>query len=473
MSITLLAAVVFRKGKFEIGFDNKLLYHLPEDLKNFKNITYGNTVVMGYNTWSSLPKKPLPGRTNIVLTTKKVSEKFKDTIFITLSQFKSSCPMNSNEKYFLIGGGEIYKLFLQDEYLKPKKMILTHIEPEISTESDTFLDPGLIKDYKITGYSELFSGLNLKYRYIYYSLSGDFNQEYTYLRFLTEIREEGISRDDRTGTGTLSLFGNQMKFDISNSSPLLTTKRINFTSVLEELLWMCRGDTNSKILNEKGIKIWDGNTSREFLDSQGLFHYPEGVLGPQYGFLWRHFGAKYDSSFSDTSKCDTSKIGGFDQLKYIENLLKTDPFSRRIMLTAWSPDRLDEQCLPSCHFNCQFYVTLDDNGDKNLSCMFNMRSNDMFLGNPYNLVGYTVLTYILAKRCDMKPKELVYSCGDSHIYKNHLDSVSQQLLRSPRGHPCLELDDSLKTKDWSKMTSEDFKLIGYFPYPVLKAKMAI
>jgi thymidylate synthase len=242
--------------------------------------------------------------------------------------------------------------------------------------------------------------------------------------------------------------------------------------MVEELLWFCRGDTDAKILQKKGIKIWDGNTSREFLDNRGLYHYDEGILGAGYGWQIRFQGAKYSQNFADTSKCDTSLIGGFDQLAYIENLLKTDPFSRRIMMCYWNPSDFDKTALLPCHYSIQFYVT-EEKGERYLSSHFIMRSNDVFLGNPVNISSYSVLTYILALKCNMKPKELVYSCSDTHIYRNHITQVKEQLSRTCMPFPKLKLDDSIKNKDWPDITINDFELIGYFSHPSIKAPMAI
>jgi len=291
---------------------------------------------------------------------------------------------------------------------------------------------------------------------------------------MKHILTNGNERKDRTSTGTISTFGNQIRFDISNTIPLMTTKRVPYKTIIEELLWFCRGDSDAKILQAKGIKIWDGNTSREFLDKRGLIHYPNGVIGPQYGFLWRHFGATYSPDFADSSKIDTSLIGGFDQLKYVEDLLQNDPFSRRIMISAWSPNQLNEQVLPSCHHTIQFYVEEDTHTqEKYLSCMFIMRSNDVFLANVYNVICYTILTYILAKKYNMKPKEIIYTCGDTHIYKNHIEAVQQQITNLPRPFPKLILDESIIHKDWKDITIDDFDIVGYFPHGTIKAPMAV
>lgn len=468
MDITLITSLVFKNNRFEIGYGNDLLYHVKEDLKNFKTLTTGNTVVMGYNTWLSLPKRPLKNRKNIIIVSSPYkNERNKDTEFMSLKQFKNS---NLEGKIYLIGGAKTFELFLQDKKIKPKKMIITRIIPEVSIQADTFINPDLISSYVITGYSEIMKSDNLKYRYIYYSLSDKRHEEYKYLDLAKNILENGNVRSDRTGTGTMSLLGTQLRFDISNSFPLLTTKRVQFKAIVEELLFFCRGDTDCKILDERGVKIWNSNTSREFLVNRGL-NYREGVMGPMYGWSWRHFGANYDQEFSDTSKCETFKLGGFDQLAHVEHLLKTDPFSRRIYISNLNPSESHKMVLEPCHTYIQFYVT-EENGEKRLSAYFSMRSSDS-LAWCYNICSYVLLLHILALKCDMKPKEIIYNAIDCHIYKNHIDGIKEQITRIPRPFPSLKLDESIKRKDWKDIKYEDFNLIGYFPHPSIKMHMAI
>lgn len=468
MDITLITSLVFKNNRFEIGYGNDLLYHIKEDLKNFRILTTGNTVVMGYNTWLSLPHKPLKNRKNIVIVSHKYSyEKHKDVQYMTLKQFKNS---KTQGKIYLIGGSKTFELFLQDEKLKPKKMIITHIIPEISIPADTFINPDLFGSYEITGYSEVMNGDNLKYRYLYYSLDKKEHQEHKYLNLAKNIVVNGNLRSDRTGTGTISLLGTQLRFDISKSFPLLTTKRVPFKAIIEELLFFCRGDTDCKILDNKGVKIWNANTSREFLDNRGL-NYEEGVMGPMYGWSWRNFGAKYEENFTDTSNCELSKIGGFDQLAHVEHLLKTDPFSRRIYISNLNPAESSKMVLEPCHTYIQFYVT-EENGQKYLSAYFSMRSSDS-LAWCYNICSYILLVYILALKCNMKPKEIIYNAVDCHIYRNHINQINEQMTRSPRPFPSIKLNRSIKKKDWSDIQYEDFELIGYFPHPTIKMHMAV
>lgn len=289
-----------------------------------------------------------------------------------------------------------------------------------------------------------------------------------YLRVAKRILDHGKPRDDRTGTGTIGLFGETMRFDISTSIPLLTTKFVAWKTVLRELLWMCRGETDAKILAEQGIHIWDGNTSRAFLDRRGLGDLPEGDIGAGYGFQWRHSGATYRT-------CNDSYEGeGVDQLLAIETSLKNDPMSRRHFMTAWNPAALERMALPPCHLSVQFHVEKDEaTGVQHLSALMTQRSQDCLLGAPYNIASYAMLVYILAKRCDMVPKELIVSIGDAHIYKDHVEGIREQLTRAPYGAPRFIVKDRVKNKTWATIGLEDFEVEGYRYYPSIKAKMSV
>jgi thymidylate synthase len=293
------------------------------------------------------------------------------------------------------------------------------------------------------------------------------HQEYVYLGLLEKILNEGNHRGDRTGTGTVSLFGQQMKFDISNEIPILTTKFVPWKSCIKELIWFLKGQTDVSILQNQGVKIWDGNSSRDFLDKQGLTNLPIGDIGAGYGFQWRHCGADYKT-------CKDNYDGqGFDQVQFILNELKTNPTSRRMYMTAWNPSALNKMALPPCHLSAQFYVEIDDNGDKHLSCQMYQRSVDTFLGCPWNIMSYSVLTYIFAMMCNMKPKELIMCLGDTHIYKNHIEQVKEQLNRHPYPFPKLVLSESIKTKNIDEIEINDFALVDYIYHPAIKGVMAI
>ena len=287
-----------------------------------------------------------------------------------------------------------------------------------------------------------------------------------YAKLLAEVLEAGHQRTERTNTGTLSLFARQMRFDISKSIPLLTTKYVAWKSCIEELLWFLKGDTDATNLMKKGVPIWNGNTSREFLDQRGLFHMPVGDIGAGYGFQWRHFGAEYHTCKDDYNG------EGIDQIQEVIKALKQDPFSRRIFMSAWNPAALTKMALPPCHVSAQFYVQ-ERNGQKYLSCHMYQRSVDCFLGLPFNIMSYTTLTYILAKVCDMQPDELIISTGDTHIYLDHIERVQQQIARSPACPPKMVVSDAIKEKNIEDWTLQDFDIVGYFHHPSLKAKMAV
>lgn len=502
MTINIIASVVNYKNRLAIGMNGNLLVRLSEDLKSFKNITIErlscdsklekNVVLMGRKTWFSIPResRPLKDRLNLILTNDKDllkvspfpkklygSVKYdKNVYFITYDEFVKFY-YNTNANVFVIGGSNVYNMFLENEKeeFKPLNVYLTEIQgykPDVGLEPDTFMNH-LTEEYRLISTSEKYYQDNVSFRFLEYRYTKDYiTDETKYLNMLREILYNGNVRDDRTGVGTISVFGKQLEFDISKSIPLFTTKRVPWKHVIQELLWFMRGDTDAKILQKQGVKIWDGNTSREFLDKRGLQHYDVGILGPGYGWQWRFFGAKYSQAFADTSNIDRSKVGGFDQLEYVENLLKTDPFSRRIMMSYWNPPDFERTSLLPCHFTCQFYV-MEKGGERYLSCHFVMRSNDMFLGNPFNIFSYAVLTYILAMRCNMKPDRLIYSVGDAHIYKNHLTQIAEQLSRNPRPFPKLKLNPNIISKSIDEITIQDFDIIGYFPHQSISAPMAV
>lgn len=290
------------------------------------------------------------------------------------------------------------------------------------------------------------------------------SDEYEYLNLLNKVLEDGTCKDDRTGTGTISLFGTKMEFDISETIPILTTKKVFYQSVIKELLWFISGETTTKFLKKNKVTFWDANTSREFLDKKGLTHFEEGELGAGYGFQWRHFGTEYKGPHENYQGC------GVDQLQEAINLLKNDPFSRRIIVSAWNPSDLDKVALPPCHcffqFNC---VEID--GEKYLDCLLYQRSGDMFLGVPFNIASYSILTYMIASLVDMKPRKFVHMIGDTHIYTNHIEQVKQQLEREPYPFPTLKINKDVKNIDDFKFS--DFELVDYKCHPYISGAMAV
>lgn len=868
MTTNIICSVINHKNKLAIGQQNKsgsdLLIKLKNDLSYFKMKTTTRTdngrlpiIVMGRNTWESIKKRTLKDRVNVIVTRDKdlikrngcmfnimsrltcemIFTSYMDRVdpfFISLemvySLIKSARKKDVN--VFIIGGSFLINTFLHTEKIEIDNIFLTEIKNvdvnNIHVENSNKIDKIIYidhipdkfsivnvsgKEYETVTINE--KTMNVEFRFL--TLKKNINiysSESKYLDLMSNVILSGNKRIDRTGTGTLSIFGTRINFDISNSIPVMTTKKIHFRGIVEELLWILRGDTDAKILNDKGITIWNGNTTREFLDSRKL-SYPDGIAGPIYGFQLRNFNAPYNPQVSATMKIDNTK--GIDQLENVLYLLKNDPFSRRIMFSYWNPQQLDEMCLPpcflkgtliltdngykkienvlltdnmfthlgnwkkivniqerdyndtiykisfennstpifttnehpflvrkkfyiiheekrlrkirysepywcearnidynnvlclpinkkniipyfliesslphiipridiyrckvkslmmnndhslilgyifngkfnadysvfsftinhenmymmiskyiqlnkdgnntysfsdeiwihimkkiykdeciiipeflhdspiniikvflrgylnkekdefidikylpymitsnisverniayglqrlyaklnimiciteidqdlvsiyqrpiehvnyfnlidkdyvnfpvsciekykektivynfqvdddnsytvnnisvhNCHISAQFYVEQDKYNDKWLSCHVYQRSQDLFLGAPYNYTSYSILTYILAKKCNMKPKELIYSCGDAHIYLDHINAIKKQISRSCIVMPVLLLDDSIKEKDFSDMTLADFELCGYFHHSQISGKMAI
>ena len=323
------------------------------------------------------------------------------------------------------------------------------------------------------------------------------HEEHQYLSLIRSILDTGEYRPDRTGTGTLSLpFPPQLRFKLSrpepspNASlpftpiiPLLTTKRVFLRAVIHELLWFISGNTSSNPLTDQGIHIWDGNGSREYLDSIGLSHREIGDLGPVYGFQWRHFGAAYTDARADYTG------QGVDQLREIVHKLKTSPYDRRIILSAWNVKDLPLMALPPCHMFAQFYVSFPGASAEHaatggfpegkrpqghLHCLLYQRSCDMGLGVPFNIASYALLTHMLAHACDLVPGELVHTMGDAHVYLDHVEALREQLEREPREFPELAVqrgDRGSGVVDGWKF--EEVEVKGYKPHASIKMKMSV
>lgn len=291
------------------------------------------------------------------------------------------------------------------------------------------------------------------------------SNEYQYLNVLENILRNGKKRQDRTGVGTLSLFGQTMTFNISKRIPIITTKKVFYNTAIKELLFFISGETNTKILEKQKVNIWKGNTSTEFLKKQKL-DYSEGDGGPFYGFQWRHYGAKYKGC-NQVGGENKYKNKGIDQLANLIKELKENPESRRHILTAWNVSQLKEMVLPPCHCFTQFYVR----SGKFLDCCLTQRSGDMFLGVPFNIASYSILTYILAHIVGLVPGKLIHHIGDAHIYSNHIKQVKTQLSRQPRPFPTLKITRKVTSVDDFKF--EDFLVENYSPWPYIRGKMAV
>jgi dihydrofolate reductase/thymidylate synthase len=289
------------------------------------------------------------------------------------------------------------------------------------------------------------------------------HDEEQYLALVRRVLAHGRARADRTGVGTRSVFGAMMRFDLrDHTMPLLTTKRVFWRGVVEELLWFLRGCTDARELSARGVRIWDANGSRAHLDRAGLRDREEGDLGPIYGFQWRHFGAAYRG-------CRADHAGeGVDQLRRVVELIRTEPTSRRILMSAWNPAALDQMALPPCHVLCQFYVDVERG---TLSCLMYQRSADVGLGVPFNVASYALLTHLLAHVCGLRAGELVHALGDVHAYANHLEPLRAQLERAPRRFPRVRI--AAAARDLEAVRAEDVRLEGYDPHPPIRMGMAV
>jgi thymidylate synthase len=261
-----------------------------------------------------------------------------------------------------------------------------------------------------------------------------------YLDLMKHVLEHGVQKNDRTGTGTISTFGYQMRFNLQEGFPLLTTKKLHLKSIIHELLWFLKGDTNVKYLQENGVRIWN-----EWADENGN-------LGPIYGFQWRSWRTR-----------DGRTI---DQIANVVEQIKKNPNSRRLIVSAWNVGEIDEMALPPCHALFQFYVA-----DGKLSCQLYQRSADVFLGVPFNIASYSLLTMMIAQVCDLKPGEFIHTFGDVHIYSNHLEQVKLQLTRDPRPLPKMKINPNVK--DIFSFTYDDFQLVDYDPHPHIKGEVSV
>ncbi|KAJ9128792.1 hypothetical protein P3X46_034474 [Hevea brasiliensis] len=444
----------------------------------------------------SLEHRPLPGRLNVVLTRSGSFDIATAENVVMCGSLSSALELLaaspyclSIEKVFVIGGGQILR-----EALNAPGCDAIHItEIETNIDCDTF-----IPTIDSTVFQPWYSSFPMVENSIRYSFatyvrvrssaieshgqnnglspdSGSENsklevkkfsflpkmvferhEELLYLRLVQDIISDGNLKDDRTGTGTLSKFGCQMRFNLRKTFPLLTTKKVFWRGVVEELLWFISGSTNAKVLQDKGIHIWDGNASRDYLDNIGLKDREEGDLGPVYGFQWRHFGARYTNMHADYTG------QGFDQLLDVIDKIKNNPDDRRIILSAWNPSDLKLMALPLPHF----YVA---NGE--LSCQMYQRSADMGLGVPFNIASYALLTCMIAHVCNLAPGDFVHVFGDAHVYSTHVRPLQEQLQKLPKPFPILKINPEKKNID--SFMAADFKLIGYDPHHKIEMKMAV
>lgn len=280
--------------------------------------------------------------------------------------------------------------------------------------------------------------------------------EQAYLDLLRLVLNEGTEKGDRTGTGTLSHFGAQLRFNLADGFPLLTTKKVHFKSIVYELLWFLSGSTHVDYLQENGVRIWNEWSTAE---QTARFNRPAGDLGPVYGHQWRNYGAS-------KSKDGSYNNDGIDQITQVIEQIKTNPNSRRLIVSGWNPGEADQVALPPCHTLFQFFVA-----DNKLSCQLYQRSADLFLGVPFNIASYALLTHMVAQVCGLEVGEFIWTGGDCHIYQNHREQVELQLTRSLYTLPTLTLNPDVK--DIFTFNYEDISVEGYESHPAIKAKVAV
>lgn len=464
MSLAPFSIIVAIDGGDGIAKDGGIPWNNRSDMKFFRDTTFGNgrnAVIMGRVTYESIPEdhRPLSGRHCIVVSRTWKQEDHPD-ISVCSSFLDALISVGGNirsyDEVFLAGGEQIYREALRNFLYLCKKIYVTKFKTDY--ECDQFFPWGDVKEFgnfrdvqKTRDFSRFFLSPEV------------YHQEYQYLEALEGISSNGETKPDRTGIGTVSIFGVKMRYDISERIPILTTKKVNYESIIRELLFFVSGKTDTKILEEQNVKIWKGNTTREFLDNRGL-EYDEGDMGPGYGFQWRHWNAKY------TGADGNYESKGVDQLAELIQNIRDNPHSRRHILTAWNPEQIPEMALPPCHIFAQFNVS----GDRRfLDCQLYQRSADMFLGVPYNIASYSILTYMIAHITGLNPRYFIHIIGDGHIYSNHGDQVSRQLGRTPRPFPKLKFRGANRIREIDDFTFDSFIVEKYSSWPYISAPMAV
>lgn len=413
----------------------------PMDRRRFKRMTMGGALIMGRVTYESMSHVKWLDRVPIVVTSRTIDG------VLTASSLNEALKVAKahRNKAYVVGGVRLYNEGMTSPWCR-KIVARTHNE-------DYHCDQAINQvpdDYTLFDCSGRYTTWKRK----------ENKEEEAYLALVERAITLGNKVPDRTGIGTHSLFGERLDFDLSESFPLFTTKRVFFRGVVEELLWFLRGCTDSKELEAKGVRIWQGNTSKEFIEQRGL-DYEEGDIGPLYGFQWRHWGAKYRGKNADYTG------EGIDQIARVIDGLKTNPHGRRHVMSAWNVEDLDNGVLEPCHVLCQFHVAAGT-----LSCQMYQRSADLCLGVPFNVASYALLTVMIAHVTGLRPGRLVMVFGDAHVYNTHVEAVQEQLNRYPVAFPQLTIEGT-PPEELGEWSMENFKLHGYQPYPSVRMEMAV
>lgn len=448
--------IVAIDGKNGIGKNGSIPWRNKEDFEHFRKTTIGNgnnAVIMGRKTYESLPSnfRPLPNRRNFVLSSQPISG--VDT-YTSLGSILKEC--SQFNQVFIIGGQRLYEEAIKYYLYLCDDIYISHIQGDFNC--DVFFPYDLVTKFK----REMTPRNTFSLETITVNVV---HPEQQYLDLLKSIQTQGEKRLDRTKVGTLSVFGQRLVFDLRDGFPLLTTKSTWFNGIKKELLFFLSGKTDTKLLEEQGVNIWKGNTTTEFLTKNKL-PWREGDMGPGYGFQWRHCGAEYKG-------CDHDYSGqGVDQIKNLINGIKNDPFGRRHIISAWDVANINIMALPPCHCFVQFYVGCDqDSNPKYLDCCMYQRSADMFLGVPFNIASYSLLLCIIAHLTGLTARKFIHDLGDTHIYLNHQDQVSEQSQRVPFPFPTLKFKRDIIDIDDVKLS--DIVLENYQCHSKLTAEMAV
>jgi dihydrofolate reductase/thymidylate synthase len=457
----MFSVVVAYDSEYGIGKDNTIPWKCPDDMKYFRKLTTGNVVIMGRKTYESIGK-PLPNRFNIVLS--RTLSLPSDPNLAVVGDFQTCVKLcqskeHAGKKHFVIGGAEIYKLFLDSGLVH--ESFVTELVGNFNCD---VIYPNPDGPRKTSHLGELnpdtnngISGVFLHYRY-------PNAEEVSFLDLGRQILTLGNVKGDRTGTGTVSLFGKRLEFNLRNNRfPLITSRKMFLRGIFEELMLYIRGQTDNKILEEKKINVWTPNTTREFLDKRNLQYLPVGDMGPSYGFLFRHFGAKYVD-------CKTDYTGqGADQLQRVIDTLRTNPTDRRMIISLWDPTNIDNCPLPPCLYMYQFYVNMVD-GKSYLSCMMTQRSSDYAIAGGWNVATGALLTILIASVTNLLPGTLTWNLGDVHVYRNLIENFTEQLKREPYPFPRLYLSKKDKIEDYQY---EDLSLLGYKSHPTIEFQLSV
>lgn len=482
-SFNIISAVL--KHNNGIGIQNRLPWkHIKEDISFFykkttetnnifknKNPTI-NAIIMGRKTWDSLPPKykPLKNRINIVLT------KNKNKDVLTASSLKEAldiCYRNSSiNDIFVIGGQNVYEEAIK--HPECKNIYLTKIIQPSLVDCDTFfpeIPPWVVKK---ENKEVVLEDKTLQFEK-WENIAEPLSNENQYIDLVHDIITNGEKVLTRNGM-VRKIFGPQHVFDLENGFPLLTTKKMFFDGIVKELLFFIRGETNTNILSKYGVNIWKKNTTMDFLKKRGLVNYPEGDMGPMYGFNWRHFGAEYIDCNSNY------KNKGYDQLYNLIESLTTKVHDRRHLLTTYDPSGVSKSVLAPCHgIVTQFYISLKDN-NYSINCKMYQRSVDVALGYPFNIASYALLVHLLCHITGYLPGKLIMTLGDTHLYESHIDQVLKQLNRIPLKQPTISIKDNKndniifkntksKLEYLENLNSNDISLHNYHSWPKIKMDM--